>query len=93
MSTLYVVAYDTPSDRRRRKLAKLLEGYGHRVQDSVYECWLLPHQRNRLVARLRAAMHPACDKIRMYPLCGKDVADVLCCGLGGPPRDADVPVL
>ena len=28
----WVVAYDSPCDKRRRKLAALLEGYGVRVQ-------------------------------------------------------------
>lgn len=38
----YIIAYDIPSDkpgtRRRTKLAKLLDGYGDRVQGSVFEC-------------------------------------------------------
>jgi CRISPR-associated protein Cas2 len=32
---LVVVTYDVPDDKRRLKLAKLLEGYGRRVQ---YSC-------------------------------------------------------
>jgi CRISPR-associated endonuclease Cas2 len=34
-SQIRAIAYDTPSDRRRRKFAKLLKGYGLRVQWSV----------------------------------------------------------
>ena len=34
-SQIWVIAYDSPSDKRRRKLAKLLEGHGLRVQWSV----------------------------------------------------------
>ena len=45
---LWVVAYDSPSNKRRRKLAKLLEGYGERLQWSVFECRLQPHQLRRL---------------------------------------------
>jgi len=41
---LWVIAYDSPSNKRRRKLAKLLEGYGERLQWSVFECHLQPHQ-------------------------------------------------
>jgi len=37
---LWVVAYDSPNTKRRRKLAKLLEGYGERLQLSVFECRL-----------------------------------------------------
>jgi CRISPR-associated protein Cas2 len=45
---LWVIAYDTPSAKRRRKLAKLLEGYGEPLQWSVFECRLQPHQLRRL---------------------------------------------
>jgi CRISPR-associated protein Cas2 len=45
---LWVIAYDTPCNKRRRKLAKLLKGYGERLQWSVFECRLQPHQLLRL---------------------------------------------
>jgi len=45
---LWVIAYDSPSNKRRRKLAKLLEGYGERLQWSVFECHLQPHHLRRL---------------------------------------------
>ena len=37
---VYVVSYDIISDRTRRKLSKILEGYGVRIQYSVFECRL-----------------------------------------------------
>lgn len=93
MSTLFVIAYDTPDDRRRRRLARLLEGYGVRVQDSVFECWLDGRQRADLVRRLRRELDEAVDKVRIYTLCGRDVADVLWAGCGSKPADRDAPVL
>ena len=36
----YVVVYDIPNDKRRKKVSDLLEGYGQRVQYSVFECTL-----------------------------------------------------
>ena len=33
---LYVISYDIPDDKRRKKIADLLEGYGQRVQYSVF---------------------------------------------------------
>ena len=45
---LWVIAYDSPCDKRRRKMAKLLKGYGERLQWSVFECRLQPHQLLRL---------------------------------------------
>ena len=36
--TMYVISYDIVSDRLRNKVAKVLLGYGKRVQYSVFEC-------------------------------------------------------
>ena len=35
---MYLVSYDITSDKRRRKIAKILENYGKRIQYSVFEC-------------------------------------------------------
>ena len=44
----YVISYDIESDRTRRKLAKLLEGYGVRIQYSVFECNLTDKRFQKL---------------------------------------------
>lgn len=38
----YVVVYDISSDKQRKKVSDLLEGYGLRVQYSVFECVFKP---------------------------------------------------
>lgn len=48
----YVVTYDIPDDRLRAGMARLLEGYGFRVQKSVFECLLTRGMRERLMGRL-----------------------------------------
>lgn len=65
---LWIVAYDTPSDRRRRKLATLLEGYGVRVQWSVFECRLRGKEVLALEGRLRRVIHAGQDSVRLWPL-------------------------
>ncbi|MGI0489366.1 CRISPR-associated endonuclease Cas2 [Pantanalinema rosaneae CENA516] len=45
---LYVVTYDIPCDKRRKKVADLLEGYGRRVQYSVFECVLTAEKYGEL---------------------------------------------
>ena len=62
---LWVIAYDSPSNKRRRKLAKLLEGYGERLQMSVFECRLQPHQLRRL-RQLLACIATAEDSVRIW---------------------------
>ncbi len=64
-----VVAYDIPDDRRRNKVMKLLEGYGNRVQYSVFECELRPADLDELKARMRRLIHKEEDDVRFYPLC------------------------
>ena len=49
---LVLVTYDVTDDRRRRRVAKLLEGYGRRVQRSVFECNLTKAQFQKLRQRL-----------------------------------------
>lgn len=65
---LWVIAYDSPSDKRRRKLAKLLEGYGVRVQWSVFECRLRQEEILTLRQRLLQLLHPGRDSVRLWPV-------------------------
>jgi CRISPR-associated protein Cas2 len=64
---LWVIAYDSPCDKRRRKLAKLLQGYGERLQWSVFECRLQPHQLLRLRQGLERIAAPQ-DSVRIWML-------------------------
>ncbi len=42
--SLYVAAYDISHNGRRARVARVLLGYGDRVQKSVYEVWLEPDE-------------------------------------------------
>jgi CRISPR-associated protein Cas2 len=64
---LWVIAYDSPCDKRRRKMAKLLKGYGERLQWSVFECRLQPHQLLRLRQGLERITAPE-DSVRLWML-------------------------
>ena len=65
-SQIWVIAYDTPSDRRRRKFAKLLKGYGLRVQLSVFECELRGDQMQQLRQRLERLIVAEQDSVRFW---------------------------
>ncbi|MFN7229651.1 MAG: CRISPR-associated endonuclease Cas2 [Synechococcaceae cyanobacterium] len=73
----WVIAYDSPSNRRRRKLAKLLEGYGLRVQWSVFECRLRHDQLEQLQRRLQRLIVPAEDSVRLWPVPERSCAQVV----------------
>jgi CRISPR-associated protein Cas2 len=64
----YVVAYDIPDDKRRKKVADLLEGYGKRVQYSVFECLLSSDKYDELRKRLKKTVKLSEDSVRFYPL-------------------------
>jgi CRISPR-associated protein Cas2 len=64
----YLICYDIVSDRRRTKVAKLLEAYGLRVQKSVFECVLDEKQQEGLQKRLMKLLNKREDQIRFYPL-------------------------
>ena len=70
----YVVAYDIENDRTRTRVSEVLEGYGPRVQKSVFECELEPADLDRLTSRLRRELEKAPEKapggsVRIYRLC------------------------
>ena len=68
MKKFIVVAYDIEDDRRRRKVCKLLEATGKRVNKSVFECFLSDVQFAKLKKGIakRATRY---DTILYYPLC------------------------
>ncbi|MFJ8690741.1 CRISPR-associated endonuclease Cas2 [Micromonospora wenchangensis] len=76
-----LVTYDvetvTPQGQRRlRKVAKICEGYGHRVQKSVFEVVCRETDKVRFVAALQDAIDPTQDSIRIYHLPAHALDDV-----------------
>jgi len=64
----YIIVYDIPCDKHRQKISELLEGYGKRVQYSVFECLLNQRQYAELKKRLHKQINSSEDSIRFYPL-------------------------
>ena len=67
--SLYVVTYDLPSNRRRLRLARMLEGYGERVRYSVFEMWLSEAQLEKMLRRIGREIVAEEDSVRIYALC------------------------
>jgi CRISPR-associated protein Cas2 len=65
---LWIVAYDIPVTKRRNKIAELLEGYGKRVQYSVFECDLEESKFTELRTRLQKLLKLPDDSLRCYPI-------------------------
>ncbi len=78
----YVVVYDIPCDKRRKKVSDLLEGYGHRVQYSVFECVLPQSKYDELRQRVTKQVKLEEDSVRFYPLSRHTLGQVETWGVG-----------
>jgi CRISPR-associated protein Cas2 len=85
-TTLYIIAYDIPDDKRRAKVHKVLCGYGMWTQYSLFECWLNRRQILELRVKLGRHLNEQRDSVRFYPLCGGCRPKVITIG-GERPRD------
>lgn len=91
--SLVVVVYDVPDDKRRTKLAKFLEGYGRRVQLSVFECFLTLAEMRKLHKQLKRRVKPAEDNVRLYWISADAVTRTLVIGSEMPEPQPDVYIL
>jgi CRISPR-associated protein Cas2 len=66
-----VIAYDIVDDKRRDRLARFLEGWGRRVQKSLFECDLSPEELEKVCSRLKELMALPEDRCHIYRLCGE----------------------
>jgi CRISPR-associated protein Cas2 len=69
--TLVVVAYDVNTEsaagrKRLRRVARVCENYGQRVQNSVFECWVDAAQWIKLRAGLVTEIAVDLDSLRFY---------------------------
>ncbi|MCP4358141.1 MAG: CRISPR-associated endonuclease Cas2 [Chloroflexi bacterium] len=76
-----VISYDISDDKCRRTIAKKLEGYGYRVQYSVFECDVTAKQLKKLKRELNPSVQTKRgDSIRFYPLSADAVEKILILG-------------
>lgn len=79
----YVVSYDVSDNKRRNKVAKLLDDYGDRVQYSVFEVPInKPEQVEELLARLTKVLDLAKDSVYLHPVCARCREDTVVVGQG-----------
>jgi CRISPR-associated protein Cas2 len=63
-----VIAYDIEDDKRRKKISELLEGYGIRVNYSVFEVKIKKNELKFLIEELKEITKRS-DNIRFYHVC------------------------
>lgn len=68
MRAWHLITYDIRDDARLRRVAKLMEGHGERLQYSVFRCRLSATELERLRWELTRTV-AAEDAILILPLC------------------------
>ncbi len=66
---IYMIAYDITSNTRRRRISKLLEAHGLRMNKSVFECMLSPFSFNKLMHEIQLITDVKKDSVLAYPIC------------------------
>lgn len=61
-----IIAYDTPSDKRRRRMFRALQAYGERKQLSLFEARVSRTQWAELRGKLEAIVDTAEDTLAAY---------------------------
>lgn len=64
----WLVCYDVRDPKRLRRAANHMEGYGVRMQYSVFRCWMTEREMERLRWEL-TQMLEAEDDVFLLPLC------------------------
>jgi CRISPR-associated protein Cas2 len=64
----YLVAYDIRDDRRLRQIAVCMEGYGERIQYSVFICDLSDRERVGMRRDVEMIMKPSEDSVMVVYL-------------------------
>ncbi|MBD3334266.1 MAG: CRISPR-associated endonuclease Cas2 [Candidatus Eisenbacteria bacterium] len=83
---MFLVVYDVGDSSIRARIAKLLEGYGRRVQESVFECALTRQAHAELAGRLKSELKdPENGNVRIYRICADCLAASV--GMGRLPDD------
>ena len=67
-----LIIYDIVDNKRRTKFAKLMEGYGKRVQKSAFEAMLSEKKYNQLIEQIPFYIdRNGEDNVRVYRITGK----------------------
>jgi len=69
---LWLICFDISDNKARRRVVKIIEGYGFRIQYSVFEC-LVSRKQIRLIQHNIGKLIAESDRVLYYPICGKDI--------------------
>jgi len=86
----YIIAYDISDNKRRKKVSDILEGYGTRVNYSVFEIQLSTKaQKKSIEKELLKILNPSKDSLRFYHICKNCIDKSWSLGEENPPFQRD----
>ncbi len=65
----YVICYDIAEPKRWRKVYKLINGYGRRLQYSIFRCRLTVRGMEKLRWQLESLLDAEADRLLIINLC------------------------
>ena len=68
MRKIYLVAYDICDPERLRRVAKKMQGYGDRLQYSVFACPLSPVEKKLMMAAMGELINHNEDRVMVVDL-------------------------
>lgn len=92
-SDFTVIAYDIADDKRRRALVKVLESFGERAQESVFEAWLTEQERKKMETKAHRCLNASADRLAIYVLPKIDREAIVILGGGELTKDFTFHVL
>lgn len=66
-----LIIYDICQDTNRTRFAKMMEGYGYRVQKSAFEAYLSLNKYEKMLKQIPKCIDAKVDSVRIYQLHGK----------------------
>ena len=66
---IYIIAYDIADNKRRLRVAKTLESWGYRIQESVFQLRLDTATMAHVRSSLAALVSGTDDVIHIYTIC------------------------
>lgn len=65
-----LIIYDIINNKQRTRFAKMMSGYGYRVQKSAFEALLEEAQLRKLIREIPGYMNREEDSVRVYRMTG-----------------------
>ena len=69
MALTHVIAYDISDDRRRARVAAILQTYGDRIQRSVFVATIEPGLLTEARERISQIINPETDSVYVFRQC------------------------